>query len=44
MKQQQEITFQSLTTNEDVLIGYSDNDIVVVDSIQQFAIKIEHFF
>lgn len=37
MKQQQEITFQSLTTNEDVLIGYSDNDIVVVDSIQQFA-------
>ena len=37
MKQQQVITFQSLTHNEDVQIGYSDNDIVVVDSIQQFT-------
>lgn len=37
MKQQQEVTFQSLTANEDVQIGYSDNDIVVVDSIQQFT-------
>lgn len=37
MKQQQEITFQSLTSNEDVQIGYSDNDIVVVDSIQKFT-------
>lgn len=37
MKQEKEITFQTLTTNEDVQIGYSDNDIVVVDSIQKFA-------
>ena len=37
MKQQEEITFQTLTDNEDIQIGYSDNDIVVVDSIQQFA-------
>ena len=37
MKQQEEITFQTLTDNEDIRIGYSDNDIVVVDSIQQFA-------
>ena len=37
MKQHEEITFQTLADNEDILIGYSDNDIVVVDSIQQFA-------
>ena len=37
MKQQEEITIQTLANNEDILIGYSDNDIVVVDSIQQFA-------
>ena len=37
MKQHEEVTFQTLTDNEDVLIGYSDNDIVVVDSIQQFT-------
>ena len=37
MKQQEEITFQTLANNEDILIGYSDNDIVVVDSIQQLA-------
>ena len=37
MKQQEEITFQTLADNEDIQIGYSDNDIVVVDSIQQFA-------
>ena len=37
MKQQEEITFQTLANNEDIQIGYSDNDIVVVDSIQQFA-------
>jgi AraC-like DNA-binding protein len=37
MIQQEEITFQTLTGNADVQIGYSDNDIVVVDSIQQFA-------
>lgn len=37
MNNQQEINVQSLTDNEDIQIGYSDNDIVVVDSIQQFA-------
>jgi AraC-like DNA-binding protein len=37
MKQHEEITFQTLANNEDIQIGYSDNDIVVVDSIQQFA-------
>ena len=37
MKQQEEITIQSLANNEDVQIGYSDNEIVVVDSIQQFT-------
>lgn len=37
MKQQNEITFQSLAHNEDVQIGYYDDDIVIVDSIQQFA-------
>ena len=37
MKQQEEITFQTLADNEDIQIGYSDNDIMVVDSIQQFT-------
>ena len=37
MKRQEEITFQSLADNEDIQIGYFDNDIMVVDSIQQFA-------
>ena len=37
MKQHEEITIQSLANNEDVQIGYSDEDIVVVDSIQQFT-------
>lgn len=37
MKQQEEITIQSLANNEDIQIGYSDNEIVVVDSIQQFT-------
>jgi AraC-like DNA-binding protein len=36
MKQHEEVTFQTLADNEDIQIGYSDNDIVVVDSIQQF--------
>ena len=35
--QQEEISLQSLKTNEAVHVGYSDNDIVIVDSIQQFA-------
>ncbi|MBQ6204777.1 MAG: AraC family transcriptional regulator [Prevotella sp.] len=37
MKHQENITIQSLAQNEDVQIGYSDNDIIVVDSIQKFA-------
>ncbi len=37
MKQREEITFQTLANNEDIEIGYSDSDIVVVDSIQQFT-------
>ena len=37
MKQQEEITIQSLANNEDIQIGYSDNEIVIVDSIQQFT-------
>ncbi len=39
--QQEEISLQSLTTNEAVHVGYSDNDIVIVDSIQQFAMVSE---
>ncbi len=38
---QEEISLQSLTTNEAVHIGYSDDDIVIVDSIQQFALVSE---
>ena len=37
MKQNEEVTFQTLANNEDIQIGYSDNDIMVVDSIQQFT-------
>ena len=37
MKQREEITLQTLAGNEDIQIGYSDNDIVVVDSIQKFT-------
>jgi AraC-like DNA-binding protein len=35
---QEDITLQTLTNNEAVHVGYSDNDIVIVDSIQQFAV------
>ena len=35
--QQEEISLQTLTDNEDIQIGYSDNDIVILDSIQKFA-------
>lgn len=35
--QKEEISFQTLTDNEDIQIGYSDNDIVIIDSIQKFA-------
>ena len=34
---QEEINLQTLTDNEDIKIGYSDNDIVIIDSIQKFA-------
>ena len=37
MKQQEEITLQALADNGDVTIGYSEDDIVVVDSIQRFT-------
>ena len=35
--QQEEITLQTLTDNEDIQIGYSDNYIVIIDSIQKFV-------
>lgn len=35
--QREEISLQTLTGNEDIHIGYSDNDIVIVDNIQKFA-------
>jgi len=34
---QEEITLQSLTDNKDIQVGYSDNDIVIIDSIQKFV-------
>jgi AraC-like DNA-binding protein len=34
---QEEISLLTLTGNEDIQVGYSDNDIVIVDSIQKFA-------
>lgn len=37
MSQKEEITLQSLAEKGEVKIGYSDNDIIVVDSIQKFA-------
>lgn len=39
--QQEEISLQTLTTHEGIHVGYSDNDIVIVDSIQQFALVSE---
>ena len=33
----EEISLQTLTDNEDIQVGYSDNDIVIIDSIQKFA-------
>ena len=35
--QQKEISLQTLTDNEDLQVGYSDSDIVIVDSIQKFT-------
>ena len=37
MRRNEEITFQSLAEREEVRIGYSDNDMVIVDSIQKFT-------
>ncbi len=37
MKQKENITIQSLSENSDVQVGYFDNDIVIIDSIQRFA-------
>lgn len=37
MNHNEEITKQSLVENEEIRIGYIDDDIVVVDSIQKFA-------
>ena len=37
MIQQEEVTLRSLTDNEAIQVGYFDNDIVIIDSIQQFA-------
>ena len=34
---QEEISLQTLTGNDDIQVGYSDNDIVIVDNIQKFA-------
>jgi len=33
----EEISLQTLTDNKDIQVGYSDNDIVIVDNIQKFA-------
>ncbi len=37
MEEKEHITIQSLSENRALQIGYSDNDIVVVDSIQRFT-------
>jgi len=43
MKQQEEVTMQSLAENKDVQVGYLDDDILIVDSIQRFAeVKTAH--
>ena len=34
---QEEISIQTLTGNEDIHVGYSDGDVVIIDSIQKFA-------
>ena len=35
--QEEKITIQSLTDNKEIHIGYSDKDIVIIDSVQKFA-------
>ncbi len=43
MKQQENISIQRLTESEELSIGYSDDDIVIVDSIQRFTeVKATH--
>ena len=43
MNRKEEITLKSLAEKGEVKIGYSDKDIIVVDSIQKFAeIKAAH--
>lgn len=37
MKRQEQLTFQRLRSNEQVQIGYSDEDIVIFDSVQEFS-------
>jgi len=37
MIHEEKISFQTLADNEDVQIGYFDNDIMVVDSVQKFT-------
>ena len=34
---QEEINIWTLTDNDDIHVGYSDNDVVIIDSIQKFA-------
>lgn len=36
-RHQEEINLQSLSENADIQVGYFDNDIVIVDSVQKFA-------
>ena len=38
MKQHEEVTFQTLANNEDIQIGYSDNDIELTMRISRLAI------
>ena len=35
--QREELNIQTLTDNEDIRVGYSDEDIVIIDSIQKFT-------
>ena len=33
----EEVTIESFVGNDDVKIGYSDNDIIIIDDIQKFV-------
>ena len=35
--QNEEVTIESFVGNDDVKIGYSDNDIIIIDDIQKFV-------